>query len=67
MDTWTQQTPSDPSSVDERERLLIDAVVTLARSLRDERDRLAERLQRVERELAILVARLDVRDPETPE
>lgn len=67
MDTWTQQSPSDPSSVDERERLLIDAVVTLARSLRDERDRLAERLQRVERELAILVARLDVRDPETPE
>lgn len=67
MDTWTQQSPSDPSSVDEQERLLIDAVVTLARSLRDERDRLAERLQRVERELAILVARLDVRDPEAPE
>ena len=67
MDTWTQQTPSDPSSVDERERLLIDAVVTLARSLRDERDRLAERLQRVDRELAIMVARLDVRDPETPD
>jgi len=29
---------------DERERLLIEAVVTLARTLRDERDRLASRL-----------------------
>jgi hypothetical protein len=45
--------------MDDRERVLIEAVVTLARTLRDERDRLSERLRQVELELATLVARLD--------
>ncbi|OLC11868.1 MAG: hypothetical protein AUH29_18090 [Candidatus Rokubacteria bacterium 13_1_40CM_69_27] len=49
---------------DERERLLIEAVVTLARTLRDERDRLAERLREVENELNSLTSRLDVRRSE---
>jgi hypothetical protein len=48
-----------PETEDERERLLIEAVVTLARTLRDERDRLAERLREVEHELNTLTSRLD--------
>ncbi|MGH7391882.1 MAG: hypothetical protein ACREM3_20860 [Candidatus Rokuibacteriota bacterium] len=43
----------------DRERLLIEAVVELARTLRDERDRLAERLRQVESELTTLTERLD--------
>jgi hypothetical protein len=48
----------NPAMLDERERLLIEAVVALTRTLRDERDRLAERLQQVERELTTLAERL---------
>ncbi len=55
---------TEPAPVDERERLLIEAVVTLARTLRDERDRLAERLRQVEDELQTLTLRLDLRRPE---
>lgn len=55
---------TEPAPVDERERLLIEAVVTLARTLRDERDRLAERLRQVEDELQTLTSRLDLRRPE---
>jgi hypothetical protein len=47
--------------VDDRERLLIEAVVTLARTLRDERDRLAERLREVENDLQTLTMRLERR------
>jgi hypothetical protein len=47
--------------LDDRERLLIEAVVTLARALRDERDRLAERLREVEHELQTLTTRLERR------
>lgn len=47
------------------ERLLIEAVVTLARALRDERDRLAERLCEVEQELTTLSERLDAQQPDT--
>jgi hypothetical protein len=47
--------------VDDRERLLIEAVVALARTLRDERDRLAERLREVEYELQTLTIRLERR------
>jgi len=53
------QVGSDSPAVDDRERLLIEAVVTLARSLRDERDRLAGRLREVENELQTLTSRLD--------
>jgi hypothetical protein len=56
-----------PSEADvERERLLIEAVVTLARTLRDERDRLAERLREVEHELNSLTSRLDGKPGEVP-
>jgi hypothetical protein len=47
--------------VNDRERLLIEAVVTLARTLRDERDRLAERLREVEHDLQTLTMRLERR------
>ena len=53
------------TSVEERERRLIAAVVALARSLRDERDRLAARLREVERELNALSGKLDVGEPGT--
>lgn len=49
---------------DERERLLIEAVVTLARTLRDERDRLSERLREVEHELQTLSTLLEPRGSE---
>jgi chromosome segregation ATPase len=49
------------TSAEERERSLIEAVVALARSLRDERDRLAARLREVERELNALAAKLNAR------
>lgn len=51
--------------MDDRERVLIEAVVTLARTLRDERDRLSDRLREVELELNTLVARLDACRSET--
>jgi len=53
------QAEGDSPAVDERERLLIEAVVTLARSLRDERDRLAGRLREVESQLQSLTSRLE--------
>lgn len=61
---WTKpvdsgQAEEDTPAVDQRERLLIEAVVTLARSLRDERDRLAGRLREVETELQALTSRLE--------
>jgi hypothetical protein len=51
--------PPPLGSVEERERRLIEAVVALARSLRDERDRLAARLREVELELSRLGSKLD--------
>jgi hypothetical protein len=51
--------PPPLGSVEERERRLIEAVVALARSLRDERDRLATRLREVELELSRLASKLD--------
>ena len=50
---------SDISAADERERRLIDAVVSLAKSFREERDRLARRLTELEREIDALAVRLD--------
>jgi hypothetical protein len=65
--------PPPVGSVEDRERRLIDAVVALARSLRDERDRLAARLREVELELSLLAAKMEARgdgpavlDPFTP-
>ena len=62
--TVMSDTPSEDDV--ERERLLIEAVVTLARTLRDERDRLAERLREVEQELHSLSSRLDGKRPDDP-
>ena len=45
-------------SVEERERLLLEVVVALAKALRDERDRLSRRLAEVEQELESLPVRL---------
>jgi hypothetical protein len=53
--------PPPLGSVEDRERRLIEAVVALARSLRDERDRLAARLREVELELSRLAPKLDAR------
>ena len=69
---WTKpadsgQVESGSGAFDDRERLLIEAVVTLARSLRDERDRLAGRLREVESELQSLTARLDPGSLDSPE
>jgi hypothetical protein len=50
---------SEIPAADERERRLIDAVVSLAKSFREERDRLARRLTELEREIDALAVRLD--------
>jgi hypothetical protein len=50
---------NDIPAADERERRLIDAVVSLAKSFREERDRLARRLSELEREIDALAVRLD--------
>src|SRR2546427_6760606 len=57
----------DTEVIDERERLLIEAVLSLARTLRDERDRLAERLRSCENELSTLASRLEHVGPEPPD
>ena len=53
--------PPPTGSLEDRERRLIEAVVALARSLRDERDRLAVRLREVELELSRLTSKLETR------
>ncbi len=59
---------TDPTeALGDRERLLIEAVVALARTLRDERDRLADRLRQVEGELSTLTERLEASRTETTE
>lgn len=45
--------------VDERERRIIDAVMALARSFRDDRERLALRLSAVEQALDVLALRME--------
>lgn len=58
---------NDIPAADERERRLIDAVVSLAKSFREERDRLARRLSELEREIDALAVRLDQHQREVPE
>ena len=53
--------PPPIGSLEDRERRLIEAVVSLTRSLRDERDRLLARLREVELELSRLTSRLETR------
>ena len=57
--------PPAIGSIEDRERRLIEAVVALTRSLRDERDRLAARLREVEIELSRLTSRLEARGDES--
>lgn len=57
---------SDIPAADERERRLIDAVVSLAKSFREERDRLANRLSELEREIDALAVRLDQHQRDLP-
>ena len=51
---------------DDREHRLIEAVVSLAKSFREERDRLARRLSELEREIEALGVRLDQHQRESP-
>lgn len=57
---------SEPPIVDERERRMVDAVMTLARSLRDDREKLARRLSAVEQALDVLALKVDLRAPCPP-
>jgi hypothetical protein len=50
---------NDVPTADDRERRLIDALVSLAKSFREERDRLSQRLTRLEGEIDALTIRLD--------
>lgn len=47
------------SRVSERGERLLEQIVSLAQSLRDERERLARRLTELERELSVLASKLD--------
>jgi hypothetical protein len=47
------------SPEDDRERRLIEAVVSLAKTFREEREQLMRRLTQLEREIEILAIRLD--------
>ena len=49
----------DVPTADDRERRLIDPVVSLAKSFREERDRLSQRLARLEHEIDTMSIRLD--------
>lgn len=48
-----------PATDDDRERRLIEAVVSLAKTFRDEREQLMRRLTQLEHEIEILAIRLD--------
>jgi predicted RNase H-like nuclease (RuvC/YqgF family) len=52
---------------DDREHRLIEAVVSLAKSFREERDRLARRLSQLEREIDALAVKLEQYQRELPE
>ena len=49
----------DVPPADDRERRLIEAVVSLAKSFREEREQLMRRLTQLEQEIAMLALRLD--------
>jgi hypothetical protein len=50
---------NDVATADDRERRLIDALVSLAKSFREERDRLSQRLTRLEHEIDAMSIKLD--------
>lgn len=55
---------SEKAAADDRERRLIEAVVSLARTFREERDRLARRLSDLEREIEALAFRVQAQQHE---
>jgi len=57
---------SEAPIVDERERRMIDAVMTLARSFRDDREQLARRLTAVEQALDVLTLKVELQPPAPP-
>lgn len=57
----------DIPAIADREHRLIEAVVSLAKSFREERDRLARRLSQLEREIDALAVKLDQHQREFPE
>jgi predicted RNase H-like nuclease (RuvC/YqgF family) len=57
---------NDTRPSDDREHRLIEAVVSLAKSFREERDRLARRLSQLEREIDALAVKLDQHQRESP-
>jgi predicted RNase H-like nuclease (RuvC/YqgF family) len=57
---------NDIPPAEDREHRLIEAVVSLAKSFREERDRLARRLSQLEREIDALAFKLDQQQREFP-
>ena len=57
---------TDAPQPENREQRLIDAVVSLAKSFREERDRLARRLSQLEREIDALTFKLDQHQQDFP-
>jgi hypothetical protein len=57
---------NEASIVDEHERRIIDAVMTLARSFRDDREALARRLSAVEHALDALTLRVELQPSGPP-
>ena len=57
---------TDIPTTEAREGRLIEAVASLAKSFREERDRLAHRLSELEREIDALAVRLDLHQREFP-
>ena len=53
---------TDTPTADDRERRLIDAVVSLAKTFREEHDRLAQRLTRLEQEIDTLSVKLNAHE-----
>ena len=47
---------------DDRERRLIEAVVSLAKTFREEREHLLQRVTQLEREIELLAIRLDAQE-----
>ena len=56
----------DGPPIDDRERRLIEAVVSLAKTFRDEREQLMRRLVQLEQEMRVLALRLDAYERPRP-
>ena len=56
----------DVPPADDRERRLIEAVVSLAKTFREERDQLMRRLTELEKEIELLAIRLDEQQRRPP-